>query len=507
MAYSKMSFAHLMSPLILSLAVASIFTLPNILGYIIDHPGKYFSGQNLWFDPWDVNVYVSVIRWSQNHGLYFQNTYTTIPHKPVVLYPLYTLAGIVFKTADPQKLYHILTFVSGVILSIVIYFSSYKVTRNKKLSVASLLLTSLGGGFGWLVFKSVMSPDLYVTPFTFTSIYQKPHESIFAAASILTHINILLFAKYQRSLYLIRATMLGILSCIFYPYFFVSVILVFLSYYLASKTLKIPIRINATSIVLFATPLVLFTAADFLYLSRSTSFENIFHPNFARIPLPHLLLGYGALSIIPILALAKFGRNPTIMFFVVWFLTNILLSQTPIGISKYFLRGLFFPLVTISLLYLKLTRLDKTANFLYKMALISAPATSLVIFLARIATVFWGIENQWVFLSQDKFNLMKFLQSYRNEAIIANYPLSNLIPAWSANRVYAGHSYQTPNFTQRQMEQDKILKGEINKQEAKEFMQKNNISIVISTNKLLETLYPFLVKKYENPTYALYIVN
>jgi hypothetical protein len=268
-----------------------------------------------------------------------------------------------------------------------------------------------------------------------------------------------------------------------------------------------PIRINATSIVLFATPLVLFTAADYLYLSGSTSFENVFYPNFARIPLPLLLLGYGALSIIPILALAKFSKNPTIMFFVVWFLTNILLSQTPIGISKYFLRGLFFPLVMISLLYLKLTRLDKTANFLYKMALISAPATSLVIFLARITTVFWGIENQWVYLSQDKFNLMKSLQSYSNEAIIADYPLSNLIPAWSANRVYAGHHYLTPNFTRRQIEQDKILKGREHKQEAKKFLEKNNISIIISTNKLLETLYPFLVKKYENPTYALYVVN
>ncbi|MCR4326275.1 MAG: hypothetical protein NUV52_01315, partial [Candidatus Roizmanbacteria bacterium] len=50
--------------------------------------GYAFTGNNAWFDPWDLNVYVAAIRWGQQGHLLLKNVYTTQNLQPTLMYPL-----------------------------------------------------------------------------------------------------------------------------------------------------------------------------------------------------------------------------------------------------------------------------------------------------------------------------------------------------------------------------------------------------------------------------------
>src|SRR3990172_10746449 len=101
--------------------VVFLFNFPNFYGYLFPPENKVYLGQVSFFDPWDVNVYVSVIRWSQTYGPEFQNAYTTTPHKVTFLYPFYTLVGILFSNIEPFLLFNILTTLAGAVLLLVIF--------------------------------------------------------------------------------------------------------------------------------------------------------------------------------------------------------------------------------------------------------------------------------------------------------------------------------------------------------------------------------------------------
>ncbi len=50
--------------IIISFAVF-VNLFPNYYAYVNTPSGYIFSGQASWFDPWDINIYVTAIKWGQ----------------------------------------------------------------------------------------------------------------------------------------------------------------------------------------------------------------------------------------------------------------------------------------------------------------------------------------------------------------------------------------------------------------------------------------------------------
>ena len=99
-------FKQLLLIILASIIFIFINHFPNYYAWKNTPEGFTFSGQASWFDPWDINVYVSAINWGQSHGFLMQNVYTSQPNKPIFYYPLYTLLGIVFPNTDVFILFH-----------------------------------------------------------------------------------------------------------------------------------------------------------------------------------------------------------------------------------------------------------------------------------------------------------------------------------------------------------------------------------------------------------------
>ena len=60
-------------------------------------------------------------------------------------------------------------------------------------------------------------------------------------------------------------------------------------------------------------------------------------------------------------------------------------------------------------------------------------------------------ENRWVYLSADEGMVIDYLRlnGSDEQGVLASYRISNIIPAQTTKRVWAGHEFQTPDFHNR----------------------------------------------------------
>lgn len=490
------------SGIIIAISIAVFFNLPNLLGYIIKHDNIFFSGQNSWFDPWDVNVYVSAIRWAQEHGFSFENAYTTTGGKTVVLYPLYTLLGTAFAQINSYMLFHTFTFVCGLILTFTIYYLSLKYLNDRLHAIAATFLVSMGGGFGWLLYSVTISPDVHLTPFTFLSTYQRAHESLAVTAMLLSYYFIYKYFGLSKRGYILTSAVFVIITCLFYPYYILSFIIVFIVSSFAFN--KINYRDMLNFIILTGIPVFLFS----LYLKSTSDFSNVFSPNFERINLFRLFLGYG-LGSAAFPLLFRRNKNSLSVFLTIWIIVHMVFSQFPIGISKYFLRGLFFPIIIF--LFSNMEYLQKSYKLfnkhIFQVAAIFIVFTTLFINCSRILSVITGHLNSWTYFDNETHEMLIFLQANLvNKNIIAPYPLSNFIPAWSVNKVYTGHHYQTSNFDKHYDLQTRLFDKSLGPDEAMDLFKVNKIDFVVATTDI-NGVYPSLDVVYKNRKYTLFKVS
>ena len=62
--------------IVVILILANILTRgPDLLRDINCPPDKWYAGQASWFDPWDLNLYFSIIGWGKRGGILFENLY------------------------------------------------------------------------------------------------------------------------------------------------------------------------------------------------------------------------------------------------------------------------------------------------------------------------------------------------------------------------------------------------------------------------------------------------
>lgn len=501
--------------------VLFIYNFPHILSSFTTPDGFVYLKQAAWFDHWDQNLYVSAIKYAQNNGYEYANTYTTLPHKSFVLFPLYTATGSLIKFMDPFYIFHLLNISVGILLIVTMYASSNVFLKDNKKSIFVTLLASLAGGLGWIVSRSYLAPDIRMPYFTMLTTFQRAHEGLavtmfFAALTLL-----FLYLSKGKLNQLIASSVLLAITLRSYPflianyYFILGLWLIWNKF----KTNKLPIRskVNAMFIpFLVSFPVLIYT----LYLMfTSSSFETvIFHPDIPTITPLGALIGYGVMGFVFTYQLIFTKKSQEMVFINIWFLGSLVLSFLPLEFSRYFLRGQFFPLSIILIYTISQQKWNKgiRKNMTYIFILIFIPFSTYIVFIMRLLSPY-GFNSKWNYVKKSDMRMINTLIKEENCSVISDFRTSNIIPAYTVCNVYVGHTNQTPESEEKRELAKKIINGELNQEEAIQIIKENQISHILSTdqywdnefsgNKNLEEIYSFIELIHREDNSSLYAVK
>ncbi|MDP3994571.1 MAG: hypothetical protein Q8P91_01955 [bacterium] len=467
---------------------------------LLKTPKKYsYSGQASWFDPWDINSYFSIIKQAQKKkSIFLDNINTTETGKAALIYPLYTTAGILFPKIDNILLYHLLAIICGTLLAFGIYILSYTLVKNAYYALYILLLVAFGGGFGFL-FPSV-GADLNIPGVTFLSTFQKPHEAVAALFYISSLVFFYLAIKKRHKFYWLISVLTLISLIPIYPYRLLSFFLiagVFVLVFSEKSKERYPYKYLATLSTIILPP-----ALVYIYHFLSSGFGVLIGYKRPSISLISLLLGYGIFILFFIYQLfLKNKKSPLEIFLNIWIIVSLGLSALPLGISRFYLSGLLFPLSILfvsSLNKLSGRLLMPVVSIIFIFSFIAAPS-SLYIFNRRMAEV--KNNNIWYYLSEPVKQGIDFLGSSEKDGVLVFPPLSSFIPAYTAKRVYFGLKEQTPDYDNKVNNAVQLYLGKLEEKEAENFLKKNYINFVVITDQekqLGEFSYSFLSSVYKN---------
>lgn len=506
---------------ILSLIVLFIYHYPDVYAYMKTPPDRVFMGQNQFFDPWDINVYVGAIRFGQSGNITLPNLYTSIPNTPVHIYTFLTTIGFVFRTVSPFTLFQISNLFTGFLLIISIFFACLLmgVSRAKSLFVTALV--SLGGGLGFLGGK-ISSADISDSSFTFYSTFQKPHEAVAVACYILSLVLIFKFVtgKKQAVIKILPIIILLLVTVFIYPYFVLSYLLIVGIFILFAFNLKDRFRklIYAVTIIVPA-----------IFTSYVMALQFIINPTFGNvgsnlsIGLLPVVTGFGVLVPVFLYFLFYLPKNKALIFLSIWFVVTFALAVLPIGPGKIFFRGSFFPIVLLCVICLdeikkKLKGVDPAIFYAAFSALLLG--TSIYIFLARMGNS--DKQNTWVYINRSEYELFDALNKNTpsGTSVLTYYKLSNQIPALTHNRVYFGHLLQTPDALSKTGLAAQFIAGAGSVEAKNRFLKQNNISYIIwgdeeekvyeanlsQGNKIKDALSQ-MKSIYKNPDFEIYSVK
>ncbi|MDO8638043.1 MAG: hypothetical protein Q7R43_00580 [Candidatus Daviesbacteria bacterium] len=477
--------------LLISFLVIFLNTFPNYYAFINTPKNMVFSGQASWFDPWDINLYVSAINWGQNHGILLSNVYTTVENKPILLYPLYTISGSIFKNTNPYLLFHLMSIFVGLLLLFILWQTIKVFLPTSKMQFIALFLISLGGGIGWVFFPNISSSDLFMTGFTFQSHFQRPHEALGIILYLLSLIGFYLVANKSSYLLNLISLISTILLVFFYPFYLLSYGLIcgFYSFYLLFYNNKKPILI--LSINLFIAGLVLLFY--YQHLQSNLQFAGILNQKLSNQNLQELILGWGILLPLIILQLKNPKKDRKFYFLNFWLFISLFLSLLPFGFARFYLRALFLPIIILILL--SVPYLSKIFHIKQRIILI------ILIILVPISSFFIAYKrldeatknNQWFYISKEENEALDYLNKNAvNQGILSSYNFGNIIPAKTNSNVYFGHLLQTPNSQEKINNLMRFFANDFSETEAQKFLIENNVNYVVWGKEEDKLKYQFL---------------
>lgn len=488
--------------------------LPNIYAYFKTPLGYSYTGNASWFDPWDVNVYVSAIRFGQTGHILLENNYTTTNNPPALFYPLYTAIGYFFRSTNPYLLFHLFAVIFGLFLVFLILFV-IKVFLGNPWYKTGLMLIALGGGFGWLLNSS---PDITMTGFTFNSAFQRPHEAVGLSLYILALTLFYLSTKTTNTSRNKIITVCLLLQIIFYSYLVLSyflIALIFGLYLYKKEKITYPIKNLFFQLIVVLPPLLLYV----LLLQKNPGFNLVYKVILPHPSLSSLLLGYGILSPLILLQLISYKHDGKTVFLNIWFFLSFSLIFLPLGFARFYLKTLFVPLILLVLNYLPelSKKLKAPESSLTAVIIIFIPLTSLYIFYERIIQV--NNKNVWTYITTEKKKSLDYLNNpqFKNKGILSLYKSGNLIPANTDLKVYFGHFLQTPDAANKIKQAVSFYTNKMKNDQAKRFLKDENLQFVYfgeeERNVILayakkDTLdYDFLKPIYEFGKIKIYKVN
>lgn len=444
------------------LFVAAVITVaiffakfPSLYNWLNTPPGFISSKNTSWFDAWDTNFQVADIRWGERAGILAQNTYTTIPHHSELIYQFYTSLGIVNRLfhLDPYILFHVGSIFSSTILLLVCYWVIGVFVKDRLVRYCSFIIVVFGGGFGWLG-RLYSSADVTVAGFTMTNALERGSDAISTTLLLATFTLLYLYSKTEKQKYIWYAVIASFFSITLHPPFAAMYVLLGIILAIYQWHRKKKMRIILFPIIHFMSFglyywLVLSSLLDNPGFSGVTG-QELFHVDSLRI-----LLGFGLLS--PFIFLGLLLRQKAdegIMILRLFFIIQLFFLLLPFGFHLYYAKGIFVWGVLLGL-----AALTHTLSHPWRLR-----GLVVLVFMSLFSKIYIfnimmnpATNNQFFYLRDDEGKALEYMGKLTLDSnILSLYRIGNYIPAFTDNRVYFGHNFQTPGGKQTLLQATKF---------------------------------------------------
>ncbi len=497
-------------PLLIFTVISLLFSLPNLLGYLKSNSERQFIQNAYFWDRWDVNVYVSVIKYSQDNPWKYENLYDHLSYgTQTIIYPFYTSLGSIFRFIDPYKIYSLCVFVFSFLLLLSIYWFYTSITPNPRTALLSTTLSSFAGGFGFL---SVRSYDMSSTPFVLANVFQRPHSALALSFYLLS---LMYLAKYLKDFskhHILQSTALSFFSIIIYPYLLVSYLLIFTltAFFYRQKMIERNGPAAFIKLFYYIPFLILLSGLYSAYLLKAKGLGAVINP---ALPFNHPLLvalGLGMFLVTALLQIRMFKNDISFTLTYTWIFVHLFIAFLPLGFARYFFLGIFIPFSYLAVKYYYDHKNSLTGHFALPFFLLCS--LSVISILTYKILNIGGERFYWF---ENDIRAIRFLRdNLKTESIVlSTYPFSNFIPPLTSSRVYFGHYYQTPEAKIKIENSTRFFSGKMSEAEASAFLAENNIDTVVWKDEEYrwnsfpepdKPNYSFLKEEFSNEGYSIY---
>ncbi|MBI3379763.1 hypothetical protein HY029_03355 [Candidatus Gottesmanbacteria bacterium] len=478
--------------------VAIFFTkFPTLYHWLNTPKGYWYPKNTSWFDAWDINVYVSYIRYGQKAGVFLENTYTTVPHPKEFIYQYYTFLGVFnrFLHLDPFVLFHLASIATSIVLILVTYYVIKIFIEDNTLRIAAFIISILGGGFGWISY--LQGADIWNAGFTTVNAFERGHDALGTVFLLLSMVNIYLFTATRSTKYLLYGIFSSLGSIAINPTFIILYLPVSLAATFSAennkqrmKSLIYPISLA----VMFSIYYLLFLA----HLSTNPGFANIGQTNLGIINSFSLISGFGFLSIFLMWTLmSNYKNNNKIIFVNFFFLSQLFFVYFPVDFNLYFIKGLYLWGVILASYGLNtLITNKKILNVTSTVLVLTAILTRVYIFNSLMNA---ETQNPFFYLTKPEGEAISYMAKLPSDkAVLSLYRVGNYIPAHTDNIVYYGHKHQTPNG-ETTLRMSQLFYTSLNEEQQRKFLSDNHIDYIyygieeaqLRKNNKLEISTPF----------------
>ena len=403
----------------------------------------FFTKQVSWFDAWDINAYVSYIRYGQNHGVLLENSYTLDPHQGVFVFQTYTLLGVLnrYVHLDPFLMFHLASISVNILLVLAVYYVLKLVFREAFERLSALAIIVLGAGLGWIK-NLYYAADFRLAGFTMVDPFERPHSGL---TTLLVVIQVAFLGKYlssQKLKYLIYSLLSAFLTYTIHPpVALFSIIVLVITFILFRKNINI--RHYIAGFLCLSVCYLLY----YLFILKPF----IFNPGFKNTgevfwwpDLPTYVLGFGLATVGIMSALISGQKSILIKLVGFTFIVQILLSMLPFSFHMYYVKGVFVWGIILAVYgFARFFRGRQLIIALLLLFLLSLPFR-LGIFRQLMNA---DRQNPFYFLDSSEGLALKTMLSLSDSSkVLSLYRIGNFIPAFTDNKVYVSHRFLTPDF-------------------------------------------------------------
>lgn len=451
----------------------------------------------------DYYAYVAWIKRGMNGQILVTSPYTQESQTPVLFHPLYPMLGMLAKigTISQFEAYVLARLVATNLLLLLLYhlMGTVLVTKSRMLWSAIFLLTS--GTFWYPIVKagtlSIIEPLSWSTNFNVVQKFYLPPHHLFAIVSILYSL-ILLFRDKNSPQILTTSIILGLIAGLFNPaivtWILFSLAILFLAQLIKNRfrfdpmTKKILIY---TSTVSLAVLYHMFIFTHVYPWTRLYELTKAFNP---KVTLVEYITALGPLFLfsLPVLFLTSIRTKTTMQFLMIWaYLPVVLFSFIgniiPLNYTKLFQSYQWIPLsllagISIDAIIKKFSGLPRFRFVPYLIMVLYILYTIFPIpyTLAKIQTQI--LPNHYnAYIPLPAVNALIYLdeQSPKDSVVLAGEYISNLIPAFTHNRVILGRDDAATDYYVKRERANEFLQGTMNQSAAQQFLTDYSISSIL----------------------------
>lgn len=500
----QINFISFLIVILVTCGVTFLNLYPNHYKKTHTPDGKWFTGQASWFDPWDVNIYASAIGYGKSGSLTYFNLYDSETGQPVPIYHIYTLIGYIsgkmgFSETSNLDLFFYSTYFTNILLSITIWIFLGLFFKERKHKWVALAFALIGGGLGFLLFPNTMLPDISHPGFTMLNALTKPHRAI---SSSLFLISVFYFYKsheIKSQKFLLYGFLSTVLLLFFHPH---KILLLGLLFAFISIQKKDYFKTLPTVSIAF---IIYFLLVGRTLLSN-TSLSGLSSQNTGEMANPvFVILGFGVLFPFILFEIFHKKDNEKIRFVSAWLIFQLILIYLPFKFQRELIQGIWIPATILATYGIK-DFCKKTQLSFIQLSILTILISSASFFLIFQKRITAANDNPWIYLSNDEAIVLNYIKDNKLKGgILAQYKISNMIPAITQNPIYVGHGYQSPNSEYRSKKADDFFTGEMTSKDANEFMEKANLKYVfLEENELPQSYLEFLTPLIQKGEITLY---